>query len=120
MADQEIKTQDVLNVEAELEQRKRGNIYRSYNYVGTKETLAYLFNDFSNTFSNIGYGTRYIWDVVKIDFGVSAIVNVFTGAWDMINDIIIGGIVDNTRTRLGKSRPYLTGFQIPLALFGLL
>ena len=120
MADQEIKTQDVLNVEAELEQRKRGNIYRSYNYVGTKETLAYLFNDFSNTFSNIGYGTRYIWDVVKIDFGVSAIVNVFTGAWDMINDIIIGGIVDNTRTRLGKFRPYLIGFQIPLSLFGLL
>ena len=120
MAEQELKTQDVLNVEAELEQRKRGNIYRSYNYVGTKETLAYLFNDFSNTFSNIGYGTRYIWDVVKIDFGVSAIVNVFTGAWDMINDIIIGGIVDNTRTRLGKFRPYLIGFQIPLSLFGLL
>lgn len=45
------------------------NVYRSYNYVGTKETVAYLFNDWSNTFNISGYGGRFIWDVVKIDFG---------------------------------------------------
>lgn len=101
-------------------QEASSNIYRSYNYVGTKETLAYLFNDFSNAFNIGGYQTRYIWDVVKIDFGVNAIVNLFTGAWDIINDILIGGLVDNTRSRLGKFRPYLVAFQIPLTLFGLL
>ena len=96
------------------------NIYRSYNYVGTKETLAYLFNDFSNAFNINGYSTRYIWDVVKIDFTISAIVGLFTGAWDIINDTFTSVIVDNTRTRLGKFRPYLVMLQIPLSIIGLL
>ena len=102
------------------ENKATSNVYRSYNYVGTKETIAYLFNDWSNAFNISGYGQRFIWDVVKIDFGIAAIVNLFTGAWDIINDAIISAIVDNTRTRIGKFRPYLVGFQIPLTLFGLL
>ncbi|MBR6314770.1 MAG: MFS transporter [Clostridia bacterium] len=107
------------DIETEIQERK-DNIYRSYNYVGTKETIAYLFNDWSNTFNIGGFNTRYIWDVVKIDFGVSAIVNLFTGAWDVINDLLFAGIVDNTRTRIGKFRPYLVMMQIPLSLIGLL
>jgi Na+/melibiose symporter-like transporter len=102
------------------ELKKQANIYRSFNYVGTKETLAYLFNDFSNSFHINNFKDRFIWDVVKIDFGISAIVNIFTGAWDVINDTVIATIVDNTRTRLGKFRPYLISFQIPLTLIGLL
>ncbi|MBE6827556.1 MAG: MFS transporter [Ruminococcaceae bacterium] len=99
---------------------ERRNVYRSFNYVGTKETVAYLFNDFSNTFNIDAYKDRFIWDVVKIDFGVSAIANIFTGAWDVINDTIIATIVDNTRTRLGKFRPYLITFQVPLVLLGII
>ncbi len=118
MSEQLTNTQ-VTDVEAEIKERK-DNIYRSYNYVGTKETIAYLFNDWSNAFNIGGWGTRYIWDVVKIDFGVSAIVNLFTGAWDVINDLVFAGIVDNTRTRIGKFRPYIVAMQIPLTLFGLL
>ena len=97
-----------------------GNMFRSYNYVGTKETVAYLFNDWSNSFNINGYKNRFIWDVVKIDFGISAIVGLFTGVWDVVNDIFISALVDNTRTRLGKFRPYLVMLQIPLSLIGLL
>ena len=118
MSEQQVTTQST-DIEAEIKERK-DNIYRSYNYVGTKETIAYLFNDWSNTFNIGGFNTRYIWDVVKIDFGVSAIVNLFTGAWDVINDLLFAGIVDNTRTRIGKFRPYLVMMQIPLSLIGLL
>ena len=119
MPDQEVKT---LEPAQEVESAQiKDNIYRSYNYVGTKETIAYLFNDWSNSF-NIGgsLSNRYILDVVKIDFGVSAIVNLFTGVWDMLNDMLFAGLVDNTRTRIGKFRPYIVALQIPLTLFGLL
>ncbi len=94
----------------------------TYNrrYVGVRETLAYLLNDVSNSF-NIGqYNDRFIWDVVKIDFGVQAVVNIFTGIWDVINDSVIGIMVDKTRTRWGKFRPYLLGFQMPITLLGIL
>ncbi len=87
-------------------------------YVGTKETFAYLLNDFSNAFNINGYSDRFIWDVVKIDFKTQAFMNIFTGAWDIINDPIIATIVDKTRTRWGKFRPYLLTFQIPLTLIG--
>ena len=97
-----------------------GNVFRSYNYVGSKETVAYLFNDWSNSFNINGYKNRFIWDVVRIDFGISAIVNLFTGAWDVINDVFISALVDNTRSRLGKFRPYLILLQIPLSLIGVL
>ena len=102
------------------EKSESGNVFRSYNYVGTKETVAYLFNDWSNTFNINGYSGRFIWDVVKIDFGIQAIVGLFTGAWDVINDIFISAVVDNTRTRIGKFRPYLVMMQIPLSFIGLL
>lgn len=89
-------------------------------YVGAKETIAYLLNDFSNAF-NIGqYTDRFIWDVVKIDFKTNALVSLFTGAWDIINDPIIAAVVDKTRTRWGKFRPYLVSFQIPMTLLGAL
>ncbi len=89
-------------------------------YVGVKETFAYLLNDFSNTFNINGYQDRFIWDVVKIDFKTNALVNIFTGAWDIINDPIIATLVDKTRTRWGKFRPYLVAFQIPMTLLGAL
>ena len=60
-------------------EKKQDNIFRSYNYVGTKETVSYLFNDWSNTFNIDGFRGRFIWDVVKIDFGIQAIVGLFTG-----------------------------------------
>lgn len=89
-------------------------------YVGAKETFAYLLNDFSNAFNINGYQDRFIWDVVKIDFKTNALVNIFTGAWDIINDPIIATLVDKTRTRWGKFRPYLVAFQIPMTLLGAL
>jgi glycoside/pentoside/hexuronide:cation symporter, GPH family len=93
-------------------------VHQNRRYVGTKETVAYVLNDFSGSF-NIGkYGNRFIWDVVKIDFKIAAYVNIFTGLWDTVNDIFIGTIVDKTRTRWGKFRPYLLFLRIPLTLFG--
>lgn len=89
-------------------------------YVGNRETFAYLLNDMSNAFNINGYKDRFIWDVVKIDFKINAFVSIFTGAWDVINDPLIGTLVDKTRTRWGKFRPYMLFFQIPLTLIGTL
>ncbi len=108
------------DLEQEAENKVDKNVFRSFNYIGTKETVAYLFNDWSNAFNINNYSQRFIWDVVKIDFKIAAIVGIFTGAWDIINDTFISAIVDNTRTRIGKFRPYLVMFQIPMTLIGLL
>ncbi len=95
------------------------HLYKGHNYVGVKETIAYLFNDWSNSFNINSFSERYIWDVVHIDFTISAVVNLVTTAWDIINDTFISVIVDNTRTRIGKFRPYLIGMQLPLTVLSM-
>ena len=92
----------------------------SRRYVGNKETAAYILRDYADSFSIGKYDNRFIWDVVKIDFEIAGIVNLFTGAWDIINDTFIGVMVDRTRTRWGKFKPYLIWMKIPLTLFGAL
>jgi Na+/melibiose symporter-like transporter len=94
--------------------------YAGRRYVGTRETIAFIFNDFSNSFNINGYATRFIWDVVGIDFKVSAFIGIFTGIWDVINDSFFAVIVDRTRTRWGKFRPYIVAFQIPMTLLATL
>lgn len=85
-------------------------------YVGTHETIAYIMNDFSNAFNINAYTNRFIWDIVGIDFKISAFIGIFTGIWDVANDSLFAVIVDRTRTRWGKFRPYIIAFQIPLTL----
>ena len=89
-------------------------------YVGNMETAAYIAQDFAASFSIGKYSNRFIWDVVGIDFKINGIVSLFTGAWDIINDTFISTIVDRTRTRWGKFRPFLIWMKIPLTLFGML
>ena len=102
------------------EERANRPINRGRRYVGSKETIAYIAQDFADSFSLGKYQNRFIWDVVGIDFKINAIVTLFTGAWDIINDTFISAIVDRTRTRWGKFRPYLIWMKIPLTIFGML
>ncbi len=112
------KKEDVIEKVEPTEDEALKYVHQNRRYIGTKETFAFILNDFSQSF-NIGkYGNRFIWDVVKIDFTIAAYVNIFTGIWDTINDIFIGTIVDKTRTRWGKFKPYVLFLKIPLTIIG--
>lgn len=100
-------------------ERESVRYYEGHNFVGVRETVAYLMNDWSNSFNINSFSERYIWDVVNIDFTVSAVMNLVTAAWDVVNDTFISVIVDNTRTRIGKFRPYLVGMQLPLTIISI-
>lgn len=88
-------------------------------YVGKKETIAYVLNDVAASLNIDDYKERYIYDVVNIDFNLLAIQNVVSTAWDSVNDTFIGVLVDKTRTRWGKFRPYVILGEIPLTVLGM-
>ncbi|MEE1502901.1 MAG: MFS transporter [Acutalibacteraceae bacterium] len=88
-------------------------------YVGKKETLAYVLNDVAASLNIDDYKERYIYDVIKIDFNYLAIQNVVATVWDSFNDTFIGVMVDKTRTRWGKFKPYVLLGEIPLTILGL-
>ncbi len=88
-------------------------------YVGRSETVAYVLNDAAATLNISDFYERYIYDVVKIDFNYLALHNTIATVWDIINDTFIGVIVERTRTRWGKFKPYMLFGQIPLMIIGL-
>lgn len=88
-------------------------------YVGKKETIAYVLNDVAVSLNIDDYKERYIYDVVNIDFNLLAIQNVFATVWDSVNDTFIGVLVDKTRTRWGKFRPYVILGEVPLTILGM-
>lgn len=55
-------------------------------------------------------------DVFLLSAPVTATLMLVARIWDALNDPIMGSIVDKTRTRFGKLRPYLLATPIPLAL----
>ncbi len=88
-------------------------------YVGRKETVAYVLNDVAASLNIDDYKERYIYDVVNIDFNLLALQNVVATAWDSVNDTFIGVLVDKTRSRWGKFRPYVILGEIPLTILGM-
>ena len=88
-------------------------------YVGRAETVGYVLNDAAATLNISDFYERYIYDVVKIDFNYLALHNFIATIWDIINDTFIGVIVERTRTRWGKFKPYMLFGQIPLMVIGL-
>ncbi len=94
-------------------------LLRNRRYIGNKERIGYLLNDVSGSFNIDKYKDRFIYDIVKLDFDFLAVFGLFSGIWDTLNDTFIGVIVDRTRTRWGKFKPYILLGKIPLMLIGL-
>ena len=91
-------------------------LLKNRRFVGTKETVAYVLEDAAQSMNINDFKDRYIYDVVKIDFSYLAIQNIVATVWDTFNDTFIGVIVEKTRTRWGKFRPYLLLGQLPLTI----
>ena len=103
----------------DYEKGVKNPLMRNRRYIGNKERLGYILNEASITFNIDNFKERFIYDVVKIDFDFLALFGLFSGIWDTINDTFIGVLVDRTRTRWGKFKPYILLGKIPLTILGL-
>ncbi len=89
-------------------------IHSKRRFVGRRETVGYIFNHWASGCNINKFRNRFIYDVLLINFNYLALMDAIGGVWDVINDTVIGLAVDRTRTRWGKFRPYLVGFNIPM------
>ncbi|MBP3446354.1 MAG: MFS transporter [Clostridia bacterium] len=91
----------------EQEQVAGRTISNNRRYVGSKETVAYVVYDIAQSFNINKYQDIFITDIVQVGLKFQTLVTFINGIWDVINDIFLAALVDRTRTRLGKFRPWL-------------
>ena len=88
-------------------------------YVGVKETLLY---GIANGGQCIGYNMMtaqrsfFLVSVFGVPESIVAAMLSVMAFWDAFNDPLMGAVVDRTRTRYGKLRPYLIFTPIFLGL----
>ncbi|MBQ2842403.1 MAG: MFS transporter [Clostridia bacterium] len=96
-----------------VEEKAPSAVPKDRRYVGSKETFAYILDDIAQSF-NIGkYDDVFKMNILKIDLVLQSITNGIISVWDIINDIFLAAIVDKTRTRWGKFKPWLVIYAIP-------
>ncbi|MDR1630544.1 MAG: MFS transporter [Oscillospiraceae bacterium] len=96
---------------------RAGYVYENRRYVGRKETVGYIAWDMAQSFNINSYSERFITSILKIGFSQQQVAEVIGGIWDIINDVMFATIVDKTRTRWGKFRPYLLFLAGPATIF---
>ena len=84
--------------------------------VSRKETLGYMLFDANNGFNIDGHKSLFTDSILKIDLSLQSVFNAVAGVWDIVDDMLIGGVIEKTRTRWGKFVPYLFLAGIPSAL----
>lgn len=93
---------------------------KEIRYVGIKENLAYGFANAGQVFGyNMvagGYLSLFFTKVFGIPAQAVSVMIFILGIWDTVNDPLMGAVIDKTRTRYGKLRPYLLLVPIPLAI----
>lgn len=58
----------------------------------------------------------YFLNVLHIDAGYLAVLFFLAKIWDGINDILMGTIIDNTKSRFGKFRPWIVAGAVTNAI----
>lgn len=81
--------------------------------------LAYGVGDFGFAFADTAIGVLFaifLTDVVGLRGSLAALAIWIGRSWDYINDPLLGHLVDRTRTRWGRRRPYLLFGFIPFGV----
>ena len=100
--DTEVKT---VETSEDLPQASGSSVFGK-RYVGAKELITLFVTGEVNKFNLEGYLSYFMLNVFGLDSRIIAAFAVATLAWDLINDSIFAYIVDRTRTRFGKFKPW--------------
>ena len=85
------------------------------SYISRRDIAAFTIYDASKSMA-VGYDERFLFDVFRIGLDKIALARIINGVWDVVNDSFIGVIIDRTRTRWGKFKPWMAATRLPVML----
>ena len=110
---------DIKRKDPELEQvntKLRQLVDVDRRVINRRQTIGYMLFDGSRDFNIDGHKELFVDSILKISLPLQSKYNIIAGAWDVIDDLLVGGIIEKTRTRWGKFVPYIFLGGIPLAI----
>lgn len=105
--------QEIGRPDGEFTKQQVDYVYQDRRYVGTREVAGYVLWDMAQSFNINTYSQRFVNTILQVSFRYQQILSFINGIWDIVNDIFTAAIVDKTRTRWGKFKPYLVLLAIP-------
>ncbi|NMP36875.1 MAG: hypothetical protein GX051_01925 [Clostridiales bacterium] len=91
-------------------------------YVGKREILSYAVtvggNGLAGGFGS-SWGTYFYINILRVDPIWLSRMFAALGIWDTANDPMMGVIIDRTKTRFGKLKPYLVATPLPNILLAI-
>ncbi|RKR07651.1 GPH family glycoside/pentoside/hexuronide:cation symporter [Kushneria sinocarnis] len=87
--------------------------------LGARGKLSYGLGDFASAFTwaSLSLYLMYFYtDVFGLSPALVGTLFLITRFWDAITDPLVGWLADRTHTRLGRLRPYILYFSLPLAV----
>ncbi len=94
-----------------------------FNKLSTKEKFSYGLGDLASNlvFAALNSFIVIFWtDVASIAAATTGMIIFISKIWDGINDPIMGYLVDRTKSKHGKARPWLIWVSIPFAIAAVL
>lgn len=74
----------------------------------------------STSMMSSSYVNYFLTNILRLNTNTVGNIRLFAGAWDAINDPLLGVMVDKTRTKHGKMRPYIKFAPFVSAFFTML
>lgn len=104
----------------ELDEELDKLAYTKKNYLSPKEMAAFVLVNFGqknlNQYVSV-YKEFFLIQFLKLNSTAYANINLFATIYDALDDTLSGLIIDRTRTRWGRIRPYLI-LPLPLMVLG--
>jgi GPH family glycoside/pentoside/hexuronide:cation symporter len=89
-------------------------------YLTLPKKLAYGSGDFGSNFFYMlvsSFAMLYLTNSVGLSAGIVGAVMLISKLCDGVADVVFGKMVDNTRSKMGKARPWMFWSAFPLGLF---
>ncbi|WP_337970259.1 MFS transporter [Virgibacillus salexigens] len=90
-----------------------------YSKISVKEKISYSLGDFATGFAGVTVGSfalYYYTDVIGISASIIGAILFFSRILDAITNIIMGYLVDRTKSKHGKARSWILWSTIPFGL----
>lgn len=98
---------------------KKINQSLSKQQLTIKEVMGFSLGQLAITVGGTGVATylNYFWtDILIIPLASISVIMLISRIWDGTDDILFGWLIDRTKTKYGKARPWLLWFFIPATI----